>query len=108
MTDQILLRVTLLSELSFHLTQRWTGCLLSRASRVISGPLDLDPLLPGQLRMVHRQIGRVVLLQGGAVAETVSGHERADPWQLLTSDLYDYHGACTVGSPSESPEHKET
>lgn len=42
------------------------------------------------------------------MTETVSGHERADPWQLLTSDLYDYHGACTVGSPSESPEHKET
>ena len=28
----------------------------------------------------HRQIGRVVLSQGSAVTETLSGHERADPW----------------------------
>lgn len=45
----------------------------------------------------------MVLLNNGALAEKVSGYERASPWQLPTSALHDYHGGVPTGSSLKSP-----
>lgn len=45
----------------------------------------------------------MVLLNNGALAEEVSGYERASPWQLPTSALHDYHGGVPTGSSLKSP-----
>ncbi|PTD12633.1 hypothetical protein FCULG_00003780 [Fusarium culmorum] len=57
----------------------------------------LEPFSP------RTTIDIVVLSNNGALAEEVSGYERASPWQLPTSALHDYHGGVPTGSSLKSP-----